>query len=37
MGKLGAATPDATAVMADLAPQGGAANGPEVSIQGAAG
>jgi RNA-directed DNA polymerase len=29
MGKLGAATPDATAVMADLASPGGAANGPE--------
>ena len=33
MGKLGTATPDATAVMADLAPQGGAANGPEDPLE----
>ena len=29
MGKLGAAVPDATAVMADLADDGSAVNGPE--------
>ena len=34
MGKLGTATPDATAVMADLAPQGGAVNGPEDPLTG---
>src|SRR5271166_821879 len=33
MGKLGTATPDATAVMSDLAPQGGAANGPEDPLE----